>query len=172
MVGPVAADGARTKPLPVHGAQCFIGVATLAECDKSIATRSTSLHVPHDTSFGDRTESAKGLEQDLIVDLVGQIANKNMEVVRSVLLGDGIGLISPVDANFLNLSVPASSRLCLFAYRLMNAPAIEGRHCTLGGSGIVVLHESIVGAFRLELLVSVRGNHYRHRDFWAGAEFI
>ena len=76
------------------------------------------------------------MQQDLIVDLVGEIADEDVEVVGSVFLGIVVGLIRPVDADLL----------------LMNAPAVEGLHSTLGALWVVVLHEAVVIPFGLELL--------------------
>jgi hypothetical protein len=104
LVGPVAADGARPKPLAVHGAQCAISISTVAEGNETISTRPPGLHVPHDAGLRDRAESRESLEKDLIVDLIGQVADKDVVVVRSVLLGGVVGLISPVDADFLSES--------------------------------------------------------------------
>lgn len=39
--------------------------------------------------------------EDIIVDLVGKVANEDVEVVGGVLLGRGVGLIGPVDSNLL-----------------------------------------------------------------------
>ena len=41
------------------------------------------------------------MKQDLIIDFIGQIANKDVEVVRCVFLVGGVGLVGPVDADFL-----------------------------------------------------------------------
>lgn len=101
LVGPVATDGARTEPLAVHGAQSLLSLGSVAESNEAITARTASLHIPHDTSLGNRAESGKGLKKDLIVDLVRKIANKDVEVVRSVLLVRVVRLISPVDTNFL-----------------------------------------------------------------------
>jgi hypothetical protein len=104
LVGPVAADGTRSKPFAVHGAEGALSISTIPERDESVSTRPASLHVPHDTSFRHGAECGEGLEEHLIVDLVGQVANEDVVVVRSVLLGGVVGLVSPVDANFLSES--------------------------------------------------------------------
>lgn len=51
LVGPVAADGTRTKPLSIHGAQSFFSIWTFTECNEAVATRATCLHIPHDTGL-------------------------------------------------------------------------------------------------------------------------
>ena len=101
LVGPVAANGSRAKPLPVHGAEGTIGISAVAESDKAVATRATRLHVPHDASFRHRAKGGEGLEKDLIVDFVGQVADEDVEVAGGVFLGGIIGLVGPVDTDFL-----------------------------------------------------------------------
>ena len=86
LVRPVASDGSRAQPFAVHGAQGLLGVRSVPEGDKTVTSRTASLHIPHDTSLRDGTKSREGLEKDLVVDLVGQIADKNVEVVGSILL--------------------------------------------------------------------------------------
>jgi hypothetical protein len=51
LVGPVAANGARSKPLSIHGAQCALSISTIPESNESVTTRSAGLHVPHNTGF-------------------------------------------------------------------------------------------------------------------------
>lgn len=101
LVGPVAANGARSKPLAVHRAKRTLSISTITESDETVSARSTSLHVPHDAGLGNRTKGGESLQEDLIVDFVGQIADENVEMVGRVLLGGVVGLISPVDADFL-----------------------------------------------------------------------
>ena len=108
LVGPVAADGPGSEPLAVHGAESLLRIGAVSERDESIPTRSASFHIPHDASLGDRSEGRESLCQDLVVDLVGQIAHEDVEVVRRILLVGGIGLVSPVDADFL---YPGSANL-------------------------------------------------------------
>jgi hypothetical protein len=81
LVGPVAANGARTEPLAVHVGKSLLGVATITERDEAVATRATSLHVPHDAGLGDGAKGGEGLKENLIVDLVGEIADEDVEVV-------------------------------------------------------------------------------------------
>lgn len=81
LVGPVASNGARTKPLAVHRAQCLLGLTAVTEGDESITTGAAGLHIPHDTSLGDGAEGRESLHQNLIVDLVGKVTHKNVEVV-------------------------------------------------------------------------------------------
>ena len=104
LVGPVASDSTRAEPFAVHGAQRLLGISAVAESDKSVTTRSTSLHIPHNSSLRDRTEGGECLGENLIVDFVGQVANEDVEVARGILLARGIRLVGPVDANFLNTS--------------------------------------------------------------------
>lgn len=101
LVGPVAADGTGTKPLSVHGAEGLFSIGSVAEGNKSVATRSTRLHIPHNTSFGDGTAGREGLEEDFVIDFVAEVTNKNVKMVGGVLLGGSVRLVSPVDTNFL-----------------------------------------------------------------------
>lgn len=110
LVCPIAANGTRTKPLAVHGAEGSLGVGAVAEGDKTVAARPTCLHIPHDAGFGDGAKGGEGLEENLVVDLVGQIADEDVEVVRGVFLGGVVGLVGPVDANFLVAHVSGLGR--------------------------------------------------------------
>lgn len=101
LIGPVATNGARSKPFPIHGAERLLGIAALAESDESVTTRAASLHIPHHARFGNRTESGESLKEDFIVDFVAKITNEDMEMVRSILLVGVVGLIGPIDTNFL-----------------------------------------------------------------------
>ena len=101
LVGPVAADGARTEPLSVHGVEGTLSISTIPESDESVAAGSARLHVPHDASLGHGAKRGESLQKHLVVDLVGQVAHKDVEVVRSVFLGCVVRLIRPVDTDFL-----------------------------------------------------------------------
>ncbi len=101
LIGPVATDGARSQPFAVHGAERFLRIWTLAEGNKSIATRSAGLHVPHDARLRDGAERGECLEEDLVVDFVGQITDEDVEMVGRVFLVLVVRLIGPVDADFL-----------------------------------------------------------------------
>lgn len=57
LVGPVAPDCARSKPFTVHGAQGLLSILALSESNEAVASRATSLHVPHDASFRYGAES-------------------------------------------------------------------------------------------------------------------
>jgi hypothetical protein len=93
------------------------------------------------------------LEKDLIVDLVGEIADEDVEVVRRVFLGRVVRLVGPVDANFLFLSTRAQGSRAIegCTYVVVHAAAVEGRHCAFGGCGVVKFHEAVVEAFLTEL---------------------
>lgn len=41
--------------------------------------------------------------QDFVVNFVAQISNENVEVVRSIFLVRAVGLVSPVDTDFLQI---------------------------------------------------------------------
>lgn len=110
MVGPVAANGARPKPLSVHGAESTLSIGTIAEGDESISTRPAGLHVPHDARLRDGAEGGESLQENLVIDLVGQVTDKDVEMVGRVLLGGVVRLISPVDADFLVQSATLTQR--------------------------------------------------------------
>lgn len=101
LVRPVAADGTRAQPFSVHGAESLLGFGTVAESNEAVTTGATSFHVPHDTGLGDRAKGRKCLSERLIVNLVGQVTNKDVEVTGCVLLAGCVGLVGPVDTNFL-----------------------------------------------------------------------
>lgn len=101
LVCPIAADRARAEPLAVHGAERPFSIGAVAESDETVAARPAGLHVPHDTRLGDGAKGRESLKKNLIVDFVGQIAHEDVEVVRRVFLGRVVGLVGPVDADFL-----------------------------------------------------------------------
>jgi hypothetical protein len=101
LICPVAANLACAQPFSIHGSDGFVCVFSLAVGNKSIASGATSLHIPHDASFGDFSENGKCSGQCFIVDFVGQVANKDVEMVRSILLVRIVWMICPVDSNFL-----------------------------------------------------------------------
>lgn len=80
LIRPVAANGTRTEPFSVHGAQSTLGVSTIAEGNEAVSTRPACLHVPHDASFRHRAKGREGLKEHFIVDFVGQVTNKDVEV--------------------------------------------------------------------------------------------
>ena len=53
LIRPVAADGARAQPLPIHGAQRLLRIGTVTEGNETVASRTARLHVPHNSGFGD-----------------------------------------------------------------------------------------------------------------------
>jgi hypothetical protein len=103
LICPVAANGTRTEPFTVHGSNGLVSIRAVSEDNEAVATRAASLHIPHDTSLGDGTKGGKGLEQNLVVDLVGQITDENVMMTTSIFLVRGVGLIGPVDADFLQV---------------------------------------------------------------------
>jgi hypothetical protein len=44
------------------------------------------------------------LKKNLIIDFIGQISDEDVEVVRSVFLVRGVGLVGPVDTDLLGES--------------------------------------------------------------------
>ena len=109
LVGPVAANGTRSEPLAVHGAEGLLSVAAVAESHKSIATGAAGLHVPHDAGLAHGPERRKSLQKDLIVDFIAEVTHEDVKVVGRVLPGSIVGLIGPVDADFLSKKTPRSA---------------------------------------------------------------
>jgi len=105
LVSPVAANRSRAEPFSIHRAERLFGVWPIPEGNKAVTTRAASFHVPHDTSFRDSSKGRKSLQQDLVVYFVGQIADKDVEVARRVLLAGSVRLVGPVDSNFLHFPV-------------------------------------------------------------------
>jgi hypothetical protein len=157
LVGPVAADGTRSKPLSVHGAECALSIGAIPKGNEAVSARPARLHVPHDASFRNRTEGREGLEKDFIVDLVGQVADENVEVVGRVFLGGVVRLVSPIDADFLTESVPMRTCAAMRAraYVVVDATPVERRHPSLGRARVVVLDETIVETLGVHLLAVV-----------------
>lgn len=104
LVGPVAANRTRAEPLAIHRGEGLVSISAVPESNEAVATRAASLHVPHHTSLGDGTKGRESLSQNLIVHLIAQVTNEDVEVVGSVFLAGAVGLISPVDADFLKTS--------------------------------------------------------------------
>lgn len=71
-----------------------------------------------------------------------------MEVVGSVLLGCIVGLIGPINADFLSKSERERIFPTLRAYVIVDATAVEGLHAALGCSWVIVLDESVVEALQ------------------------
>lgn len=117
LVGPVAADGTRSKPLSVHRRKSSLGISTVAECNEAVTTRATSLHVPHHASLGNGAKRRESLKENLIVDFVGEVTDEDVKVTASVLLVVVVGLVSPIDTNFLKVlirpSLSTQNCLCL-----------------------------------------------------------
>lgn len=101
LVRPVATDGTRAEPLAIHRAERLLRITAFTEGDETVTTRATSLHIPHDARFRNGAKGGESLEKNLIIDLVRQVADEDMEVVRRVFLGLVVRLVGPVDANFL-----------------------------------------------------------------------
>lgn len=96
------------------------------------------------------------MKQHLIVDLVGQITDEDVEMVRGVFLVGGVGLIGPVDPDFLRfryqLECPRSSSTdypVLLTYRLMNPSSVQGLHGSLGCARVIVLDKAVVETLSL-----------------------
>lgn len=162
LVGPVAADGSRAKPLSVHGVESTLSIGAIPESDEAVTTRPARFHVPHDTSLGDGAKGGESLEKDLVVDFIGKIANENVEVVGGVFLGSVVGLVGPVYTDFLSgvrKDGPTRTQ-CLrlacrerpIAYVVVDASTVESGHATLGGTRVVIFDKAVVETLGIELL--------------------
>lgn len=110
LVCPIAADCARAKPLTVHGTQSLLSVGSFPESDETIAARTAGLHVPHHTSFRKSAEGGKGLEENIVVYVVGEVADEDVEVACCVFFVGTAGLVGPIDTDFLETVVRQSVR--------------------------------------------------------------
>ena len=133
LIGPVAANGARTEPLAIHGAECLFSILALTESNESVSTGTSSLHIPHNSSFRNGAEGRESLEKNLIVDFVGKITNEDVEVVRGIFLVGSVRLVCPVNPDL----------------GLVDTSTVQGLHGALGRSWVIVLDESVVEAFGL-----------------------
>ena len=97
------------------------------------------------------------MEQDFIVDFIAKIAHENMVVVRSIFLVGIVGLISPVDTNFLDMLLADLTLSTMLAprltYRLVDAASVEALHCAFCSTWIVKFDETVVEPFILVLLL-------------------
>lgn len=84
LVSPVAPNLARPKPFAIHCCKRFLGQIAILVCNEAVATRSTCLHVPHDTSLADLAEWCESLEKHFIIHLIRKITDEDMVVVGGV----------------------------------------------------------------------------------------
>ena len=136
LVGPVDANGTRPEPFAIHGGDSLFGVGLVSEGKEPVATRLARVHVPHDTSVRHGAESTESLGQDIVVDLWGKIANKDVVVTRRVLL-ILLTLVSPVDADL----------------GVENFAAVEGLESSLCRAHVHVLDETVVETAMLVVTV-------------------
>jgi hypothetical protein len=152
LVGPVAPDGTRAKPFAIHGAEGFLSITTVAEGNEPVSSGSARLHVPHHAGLRHRPEGREGLEQNFIVDFVAQITNEDVEMVGCVFFVVAVGLIGPVDSDFLIMcQATLNSNMATSTYRLVDPTPVEGRHGSLSSARVVVLDETVIQTFALEL---------------------
>ena len=70
LVCPVTTNSARAQPLAVHCVKRLVGIAAVTECDEAVPTRTSSLHVPHNTGLRDGAKGRESLSQNLVVDFI------------------------------------------------------------------------------------------------------
>jgi hypothetical protein len=102
-------------------------------CVSACASQDTCEHIQ---AYRYLAEGRESLEEDFIIDLIGQITDEDVKVVRGVFFRRVVRLISPVHANLL----------------LMDTSAVKSLHGAFGGAWIVVLDKAVVVAFGLELV--------------------
>lgn len=92
------------------------------------------------------------MSQDFVVDFITQIADENMEVVRSILLAGAVGLVCPVDTDFLGqLDTAMRYHEQKETYRLVDPATIQGLHSPLGRTWVIELNETVIVALGGEL---------------------
>lgn len=75
-----------------------------------------------------------------------------MEVVRSIFLAGSVGLVRPVDTDFLRqLDTATEYQERKETYRLVDSATIQGLHSPLGRTWVIELHETVVVALGGEL---------------------
>ncbi|KAH3678904.1 hypothetical protein WICPIJ_008792 [Wickerhamomyces pijperi] len=95
--GPVQSDGSTSDQFTVHSLDGFLGVFLVGEGHKPVPSGSTGLHVPHDVGLNQRGKSLEGLLEELVVDVCGQVTDKDVEEI--LVLGALLGLVGPVDCD-------------------------------------------------------------------------
>lgn len=104
LIRPVAANRTRSEPFPVHRSKCLLRVGALTKGNETVATRTSSLHIPHDSGLGNTSKGRERLKEHLIIDFIGEVTNEDVEMVLSVFFVASIGLVSPVHTDFLETS--------------------------------------------------------------------
>jgi len=127
LICPVDSNGTRAQPFAVHGSDCLFSVGLIAEGEKTVTTRFSRVHVPHDTGIGEGSKGAECFGEDLIVDLRAEIANEDVVMCGGVLLVLA-ALICPVDTDFC----------------IKDFAAVEGLEGSLGSTHVHVLNETVV----------------------------
>ena len=127
LICPVDSNGTGAQPFAIHGSDCLFGVGLIAEGEKTVTTRFSRVHVPHDTGIGEGAKGAECFGEDLIVDLRTEITNEDVVMCGGVLLVL-TALICPVDAYFC----------------IKDFAAVEGLKGSLGSTHVHVLNETVV----------------------------
>lgn len=91
------------------------------------------------------------MKKNLIIDFIGQISDEDVEVVRSVFLVRGIGLVGPVDTDLLGGVSNLKGSKYRNTHSLVDTSTIQSLHGSLCCSWIVVLNKAVVKSLRLKL---------------------
>ena len=80
-----------------------------------------------------------------------------MEMVRSVLFVGVVGLVSPVDADFLLAKITLDMKNQKYeisgnTHRLVDSASIQSLHSPLSRAGVIKLNKAIVVALTVKLL--------------------
>lgn len=71
-------------------------------------------------------------------------------MIGRILFVATVRLICPIDLDYLQgVSQHIKIRRCNFVYRVVDFTAIEGVHCSLCRTGVIILDESIIEPFAL-----------------------
>jgi hypothetical protein len=114
----------------------LLRIGLVTESQETIATRFARVHVPHDASIGQSAEGREGLGKDIVIDLGRKVTNKDMEMVRRVLLVL-LALICPIYADL----------------RVKYLTAVESLKSSFCGTHVHVLDEAIIKATVLVVAV-------------------
>ena len=127
LICPVDSDSTRTEPFAVHGSDCLLGISLVAECEETVTTRFSGVHVPHDSGIGEGAKGAECLGKNLVVNFGAEVADEDVEMRGGVLLVLAT-LICPIDTDL----------------RIKDLAAVEGLKGCLGSAHIHIFNETVV----------------------------